>query len=198
MMAGPADDRPLHDRAGLDHHLALDAALGVHLAVDAALERVEDQAVGLEHVFQLAGVLPPALDDVRLHGQAAIDQILDRVGDLQLVPEAGLDPVHRLEDLRAEHVDAHERQIADRLLGLLDQPDHPPVLQLRHAEHLRVGHLGQQDLRGGLLARELLHEAHDALVQQVVAEIHHERLVPQERLADLHGVRQAQRASCGM
>ena len=36
-----------------------------HRAVDAPLERVEDQPVGLEHVLELAGVLPPAVDDVR-------------------------------------------------------------------------------------------------------------------------------------
>ena len=55
--------------------------------------------------------------------EAAIDQVLDRVGDLELVAEARLDAVHRLEDLGTEHVDADEREVADRLLRLLDEPD---------------------------------------------------------------------------
>ena len=37
----------------------------VDVALDAALDRVENQPVGLEHVLELAGVLPPAVDDVR-------------------------------------------------------------------------------------------------------------------------------------
>ena len=98
--AGADDDRPAHDRAldrraGLDHDLALDARLGVDRAVDAALDRVENQAVGLEHVLELAGVLPPALDDVRAHLEAAVDQVLNGVGDLELVAEARLDALDR-------------------------------------------------------------------------------------------------------
>ena len=57
----------------------------------AAVERLENQAVRFEHVFELAGVLPPAVDDVRPDNEAAIDQVLDGIGDFELVPEAGLD-----------------------------------------------------------------------------------------------------------
>ena len=56
-----------------------------------ALEHVvEDQAVGLEHVLQAPGVLPPAAHDVRLHAHARVDQVLDRVGDLELAARRGL------------------------------------------------------------------------------------------------------------
>jgi hypothetical protein len=72
----------------------------------------------LEHVLELAGVLPPALHQMRPHLEAAVDEILDRVGDLQLVAEAGLDGLDRVEDLRAEHVDATSARF-DRRLGLL-------------------------------------------------------------------------------
>ena len=61
------------------------------LGLEHGLEAVEDQAVGLEHVLELAGVLPPAGDHVRLHAQAAVDQVLDGVGDLELAPRRGLD-----------------------------------------------------------------------------------------------------------
>ena len=125
-------------------------------AVDAPLQGLEDQPVRLEHVLELAGVLPPAVDDVRADGQAAIDQVLDGVGDLELVAEARLDPVDRLEHFGPEHVDADQRQVADRFLRLLDQPDDLAVAQLGDAEHLRIGHARQQDLRRRLLARELL------------------------------------------
>ena len=153
MIDRPADDRALDHRARLDDDLAFDARLGVDRAVDPAFDRVEDQPVRFEHVLELAGVLPPAVDDVRPDLEAAIDQVLDGVGDLELVAEAGLDALDRLEHRRREHVDADQREIALRLLRLLDQPDDLAVRQLGHAEHLRIGHARQQDLRRRLLAR---------------------------------------------
>ena len=98
-----------------------------------------------------------------------------------------------VEDLAAEHVDADERQVALRLLRLLDEPDDAAVVELGDAEHLRIGHVRQQDLRRRLLALELLDEAVDAAVEQVVAEVHHERVAVDERLADEHGVREPAR-----
>ena len=60
-------------RALLDDHPALD--LGVdQLPVHPRLEVLEHEAVGLEHVLEPAGVLPPALDDVRLDPLAVVDQ----------------------------------------------------------------------------------------------------------------------------
>ena len=56
-----------------------------------------------------------------------------------------------------------------------------------------VRHTRQQDLRRGLLADELVHEVRDALVEQVISEIHHERFIADERFADEHGVREATR-----
>src|SRR5215216_1673555 len=112
---GPADHGTLDGCALLDHHLAFDAAFGVHGTINPPLERLENQPVGLEHVFELPRIFPPALDDVRPHGEAAIDQILDGVGDFELVAEARFDPVDRLEHLRAKHVHADQREIANRL-----------------------------------------------------------------------------------
>ena len=94
MWAPDADDRRPPHRAALelgallDHDLPLD--LGVHqLAVHPLLQVLEHQAVGLQHVLQAAGVLPPAAHDVRLHALAAVDQGVDRVGDLQLAAAEG-------------------------------------------------------------------------------------------------------------
>ena len=90
MIAGPRTDAALEPGARLDHHAAVD--LGVdQLALDAALDRVEHEPVGREHVLEPAGVLPPALDDVRLDAHAAVDQVLDRVGDLELAAGRWLD-----------------------------------------------------------------------------------------------------------
>ena len=57
---------------------------------------------------------------------------------------------------RAEHVDADEREVADRLLRLLDEPHDLAVVELGDAEHLRIRHPRQQDLRGRLVRHELL------------------------------------------
>src|SRR5258705_8340307 len=173
----PADGRPLDHRTLLDDDLPLDAAVRIDSAFDAPFERLEDQPVRLEHVLELAGVLPPPLDDVRPHGEAPVDQVLDGVGDLELVPEARRDPVHRVEDLGAEHVHADELEVADRLLRLFDQTNDPVPVEPRDAEHLRVGNAREQDLRRRLLRLELADELGDPLVQQVVVEIHDERLV---------------------
>src|SRR5205814_8722145 len=85
---GPADRRALEARTRLDHDAAVDAA--VHqLAFDALQDRVQDQAIGLEHVIEAARVLPPAAHDVRLHAHASVHEVLDRIGDLELPPRRG-------------------------------------------------------------------------------------------------------------
>ena len=116
MIAGPAHRRPLEPRAALDRHAALDARVD-QLAVEALLDVVEDQAVGLEHVLHLAGVLPPAAHDVRVDPQPGVDQMLDRVGDLELAAPRRLDRARRVEDRLREHVDADEREVGLRLGG---------------------------------------------------------------------------------
>ena len=83
MIAGPADGAALQAGARLDHDASLAARVD-ELALDALHERVEDEPVGLEHVLQAPGVLPPAADDVRLDALAAVDEVLDGVGDLKL------------------------------------------------------------------------------------------------------------------
>jgi len=78
-----ADGAALQARALLDDDAAVD--LGVHeLAVEARDEGIEHEPVGLEHVVQAARVLPPPADDVRLDAATGVDQVLDRVGDLEL------------------------------------------------------------------------------------------------------------------
>src|SRR5205807_5554533 len=87
---GPAHDRALEQRAGLDDDAPVDAGVD-ELALNARGEAVEDEAVGLEHVLEPAGVLPPAADDVRLDAQTGVDEVLDGVGDLELAAPGGRD-----------------------------------------------------------------------------------------------------------
>ena len=99
MIAGPADGGALEPRARLDHHAPVDLRFD-QLALDAALDRVEHEPVGREHVLEAAGVLPPALDDVRLDARALVDEMLDRVGDLELAAGRGLDRARGVVDRR--------------------------------------------------------------------------------------------------
>src|SRR3954452_4619513 len=187
------DDRALDHRAGFDDDFAFDARLGVDTSIDAPDDRVENQSVRLEHVLELARVLPPAVDEMRPHLETPIDEVLDRVGDLQLVPEARLDALDRVEHRRREHVNADQREIALRLLRFLDQPHDAAVAKFRDAEHLRIADTREQDLRGGRARDELVDESVDAFVQEIVSKVHHERLGADERLADQDGMRQAAR-----
>src|SRR5258705_156261 len=57
---------------------------GDQLARQSLHEGVQDQPIGLEHVLQAPRVLPPAAYDVRLDALAGVDEVLDRVGDLEL------------------------------------------------------------------------------------------------------------------
>ena len=126
---------------------------------------------------------------MRLDAAAGVDQPLDRVGDLQLAARRRLDRARGVVDVRREHVDADEREVGGRLLGLLGEPrDGARAVELGHAVVLRVRHGREQDQRlGGVLA-EVAHElAHPAL-EQVVAEVHHERRVAEERLGGQHRV----------
>ena len=164
------------------------------LAADVARDGAEHEPVGLEHVLELAGVLPPAGDHVRLDAQAAVDHVLDGVGDLELAAGAGRDGLDALEDGRREEVHAHQGEVAARLGRLLDEPrDAAVAVELGDAVALRVGDLLQEDERVRVVLLERPHERRDALLEQVVAEVHDERLVAEEGLADEHRVREAQR-----
>ena len=122
---------------------------------------------------------------------AVVDQILDGVRDLELVPPGRFDRFDGLEDVRVEHVDADERQVALRLFGLFHQADDPAVLELGHTEHRGIRHGCQENQGVGLPLPELLDQRYDAALEDVVAEVHDKRLHAQEILCDQHGMGQA-------
>ena len=95
----------------------------------------------------------------------------------------------------AEHVDADQRQVGARLARLLDQPhDAAVVVELGHAVVLRLVDRRQHDLRIPVAGLEAADQVADAALDDVVAQEHHEAVLPEEVLADLDGVGQAQRA----
>ncbi len=92
-------------RAALDDDLAVQAHPLADGALHARCEVVENDAVGLEHVLQAAGVLPGrhqrlmGLDDqVRLHPAPAVDHLLDGVGDLELAARRVVDGIDGVEN----------------------------------------------------------------------------------------------------
>ena len=102
-------------------------------------------------------------------------------------------PAGRVEDVVVEHVDAHEREVGRRHGRLLDEPDDAVAVQDGDPELLGVRHLREQDLGGGRRGLEPRDERGERLPDQVVAEVHHERLAPEERLGRQDGVRQSER-----
>src|SRR5512143_1769818 len=112
-----ADDRRTADRTGedprarFDHDLSLDTRPRVDPIERTRRERVEDDAVRLEHVFDFPRVLPPARDEVRVDTLAVIDEPLDRVGDFEFLPGARSDRTDGFPDGVVEHVNADERQV---------------------------------------------------------------------------------------
>ena len=119
----------------------------------------------------------------RLHPLPAVDQALDRVGDLELVTPRRLDRLRGREHRRAEHVHADEGEVARRILRLLHEPDDALAVELHDPELGRVGHSGEEDQRVGLRVAEGVDEIADPVAEQVVAEVHHERRLGEEFLA---------------
>ena len=81
---GAGDRRCHHRRTAADDNRAFETRAVVDASGDVTGERLEHQAVALEQVTQLAGVDPPARDDLAGDGATLVDQPLDGVGDLQL------------------------------------------------------------------------------------------------------------------
>ena len=97
----------------------------------------------------------------------------------------------------AEHVDADEREVAAGRRRLLDQAHDAVAVELGDAVVLRVRHRREQDQRVALAASEALDQLDDPALQEVVAEVHHERLIAEEGLGRQHGVGEAGRRRPG-
>ena len=94
------------------------------------------EAIAAGEVAALAAVARPRIGLVTNAGA----EHLEGFGDLEGVARAVRHQV-------ADDGVADEREVANRFLGLLDQAHDLAVPQLGHAEHLRIRHRRQQDLR---------------------------------------------------
>ena len=129
-----------------------------------------------------------------LHPAAAVDEPLDRVGDLQLAARGGLDRLGGGVDDRREHVDADEREVGLRLRRLLDEAlDGAVAAELRDAVVLGVGDRREEDHRVRAAGAELRGQLLDAALEEVVAEVHDERVRAEERLGGEDGVGEPER-----
>ena len=114
------------------------------------LERLEHEPVALEQRVLLAGVDPPAVEHLVAHPVTLVDQPLDGVGDLELAPRAtARSPRTASWIVRVEQVDADQREVAtaDRSGFSTRRTTSPSRVELGDAEALRVGDVGEQDLR---------------------------------------------------
>src|SRR5579862_3901935 len=96
------DSRPFPDR---------DAAFDTGILAGPVVDRFdvfEDQAVGIEHRLHGSGVFPPAFNDMGPNGEAAVDQSLDGVCDLEFATGAWFESRDAIVDAFVEEVDADE------------------------------------------------------------------------------------------
>ena len=108
----------------------------------------------------------------------AVDQSLDRVGDLELAAGRGSERRGDRMDLRAEEVDAGDREVGDGLLRFLDDAAHSAVtVEDGDAERGRLRDALEEDLARTLGAGEGLGIGGDAVLEEVVAEEHAEGIV---------------------
>ena len=188
--------------ARFDDGASFEGGVFVDSSFDSRFERLEDEPVALEQRILLAGVDPPAVEDLVADPVAAIDQPLDRVGDLELAAGRRLYCRDGFMDHWVEEVDADEREIGRRFKGLFDQSSHlPGRIQVGDPKLARVIDAGEQDLcrrRFGSTTRASSLEAFDELVQpvleHVVAEVHHEVAIAQEIARDQHAVSEPERS----
>mmetsp|Transcript_21690 Transcript_21690/g.55225 ORF Transcript_21690/g.55225 Transcript_21690/m.55225 type:complete len:404 (+) Transcript_21690:483-1694(+) len=169
-----ADDAARADRhVGADEAAGPDLGGGVHQHVAAVLGplgqrvalvdalRVEVQAQALEVVLGLAHVHPVAAQRVR------VQPVVRRDVREHLALDGGRAQLNAVEHLGGAHVDAGVDLVAHKVLGLLHEALHLPVLV--HHHHAVLGgvvHLGHQD--GGLRVACDVEVQH--LLQRVLAD----------------------------
>src|ERR1700723_3664589 len=194
------DDGGTHDAraadlgAALDDHAADEFGGVVYRAVLGRFGTLQHHAVDLEHVGDVAGVLPVPRDDRGPYLVAGVEQPLQGLGDLEFPAARRAELAHRLVHGGGEDVDPDQRQIAFRVLGLLHQGDHlAGLVELGDAELARIRHGGQHDLRVGPARPELIDQGGDAADYEIVAQVHNKIVVAQEVTRDQDRVGQPER-----
>ncbi len=115
---------------------------------------------------------------------ALADEVVVHVGDLELAAARGDEVPDDVEHARLVAVDAGDAVLRSRLLGLLLNMGHPPVLpEDRHAEVTQVlglGHLGEQDARADRVGLEGVDHRTDGVLDDVVGQHDEDGAAPGE------------------
>src|SRR5580692_4363201 len=191
---GAHDPRTADLGAALDHHAADELGRVVYRAVLERFGALQHHAVDLEHVGDVAGVLPVPRDDRGPYLVAGVEQPLQGLGDLEFPAPRRAELAHGLVHGGGENVDPHQREIAPRALGFLHQADHlPGLVELGDAELAWIRHRGQHDLRVGPGRPELIDQRGDAADDEIVAQVHNKIVAAQEVPRDKDRVGQPER-----
>ena len=169
----------------------------------AGLDLLQQQPVGLQQRRQLAGVDPPAGEQLGAHPVAGVishwmasvissspraEGAIARTASW-IVGSNRYTPTRARSDGGSSGFSTRRDDVAGGVEG-------------GDAEAVRVGHLLEQDLRDRRLGRrpgrlEGVHERGEVLLEQVVAEVHDEVVVAEEVAGDQHAVGQAERGVLG-
>ena len=205
MIVGPRTREFVITAPRFDDDAAFDARLLVDGALVRGLEGLEDVAVALEQWILLAGVDPPALEDFVRDPVTVVEEPLDRVGDLELAPRRRL-------DRRAPRRGCCGRRGTRRQArGLTAAARASRRAARRHRSrsprrHRTVGGprpspAGSGLRRGRPLASRgrsrTVDELDKALLEHVVAEVHHEVVVAEEVAGDQNAVGEPERRVLG-
>ena len=194
MMAGPrTTDRSITAPASIDH-LALDARLGVDGAVHAPLEASRGSAGSpracpracrcLSTSRRRCAAAPSSPRSIRSWMASVISSSLRKLGLMRFTDSNTSGPTCRRRR-------AQGRSSVPSVSPPGGRPFRRPARRPRTSADPAPA--SSRICAAGALAHELLDELGDAFVEQVVAEVHHERFVSDERLADEDGVRESSR-----
>src|SRR5207247_7701412 len=151
--------------------------------VNPTLDVVEEKVVRLEDVLRLPGVFPPALHDGGPDPPALFPQLVERLGDLELVAPRWLLPLDDREDIFPEQVDSNQGELGLGRLRFLDQGDDVPLgVEFRDAKLLRVRDATEHHLGIVAFRLELVDHASDSTLEDVVPQVDAERVVAGKRL----------------
>src|SRR5579885_140123 len=172
-------------RAFADRHPPRDARAFVNNALDVhVVHLIQNDTIGFQHVVFLSGVQPPASQNVAVYAMAEIDQLLNRIGDLELASAAGFDLPNRIMDFLVAEVNADQSQVRLGLWRLLFQIDDATIaVEHGHAERAGILHFLKKDKGIGIAFLEALDKRTYAILNQIVAQIHDERIIAEEGLA---------------
>ncbi len=177
-----------------DLHAAGNSGTVVQVSVHGYFSHfVEDHAVGFQHVVFLPGVQPPGGENVAIYPVAGGNQLLNSVGNLQFASAAGLDLINGRVNLGIEEIDAHQGQVALGFGRLLFQAVDATVrIEQSNAKRAGVCHFLEKDEGIGATLFEALHQRTYTVLDEVVAQVHDEGRILQERTGRLHRMGQTE------